>query len=401
MVSRWLWEERRRNGDSPGFFGELAQAITASGVNLTILSQANDAGSDPQPRPVDGLNIHVFSREGRSAARFAFDKMIKVWSGYRKAATDAAVIRRFVREYGPFDAVVAQCEEPDGLACALAARSDDFPPLITFVHDLRYKFSDDGVRFVRKSSLGFVFRKSARVAANSAQTATWLQDEFAVPQNKIGECRIHLTRPFLKRTAQASTTATVSENRILFLGALNRKKGPDVFLRAVASLASELASYTFVLVGPETSEDRVFSATLTRLASDPALNHRVDLLGRLEPAAVIDQILRARVVVCPSRIETFSRTTTESLALGRPVIVTETTGAARWVKTTGCGSVVKPNDDQALATAIREWASRKNIPNASALVASELTAARAAEDWIREVRTAIAAADASADQDES
>ena len=88
MVSRWLWEERRRNGDSPGFFGELAQAIAASGVDLTILSQAADAGSDPEPRPVDGLNIHVFSRESRNAARFAVDKMIKVWSGYRKAATD-------------------------------------------------------------------------------------------------------------------------------------------------------------------------------------------------------------------------------------------------------------------------------------------------------------------------
>jgi glycosyltransferase involved in cell wall biosynthesis len=69
-----------------------------------------------------------------------FDKIIKLWAGYRKAATDAAVIRRFARRHGPFDAVVAQCEEPDGLACALASLAGGFPPLVTCVHDLRYEF---------------------------------------------------------------------------------------------------------------------------------------------------------------------------------------------------------------------------------------------------------------------
>jgi glycosyltransferase involved in cell wall biosynthesis len=112
-------------------------------------------------------------------------------------------------------------------------------------------------------------------------------------------------------------------------------------------------------------------------------------LGRLEPSAVIDEIRRARVVVCPSRIETFSRTTIEALALGRPVVVTETTGAAHWVRSTGAGSVVPPDDPAALARAIRDWTTRENVPGASARIASELTASRAAEDWIREVTTAI------------
>jgi glycosyltransferase involved in cell wall biosynthesis len=113
------------------------------------------------------------------------------------------------------------------------------------------------------------------------------------------------------------------------------------------------------------------------------------LLGRLEPTAVIDQIRRARVVVCPSRIETFSRTTIEALALGRPVIVTETAGAAHWVESTDCGSVVPPNDPTALARAIRNWTSHENVPDASPTITSELTASHAAEDWIREVMTAI------------
>ena len=391
MVSRWLWEERRRNGDTLGFFGELARAIAAKGVDLTILSQADDAGPVPEPRPVDGLNLHVFSREGRNLALAPLDKMLKLWAGYRKAATDAAVIRHFAQQHGPFDAVAAQCEEPDGLACALAFIGAGFPPLVTCVHDLRYEFRTGGVHFTRKSSLGFVFHKSARVVANSEPTATWLQREYGVPENKIGQCRIHLTAPFLKLAAPRRADLDPGRPRILFLGALNRKKAPDVFLHAAVLLVPDLPGATFVLVGPETSEDRRFHAALLELASHRLLVPRLESLGRLEPSAVIDQIRRARVVVCPSRIETFSRTTIEALALGRPVIVTEPTGAARWVQSTGCGSVVPPDAPAALARAIREWASRENVPDASATITSELTASRAAEDWIREVTTAIQA----------
>lgn len=389
MISRWLWEERRRNGGTPGFFGELARAIAAKGIDLTILSQADDAGPVPEPRPVDGLNIHVFSREDRNLALSPFDKIIKLWAGYRKAATDAAVIRRFVRRHGPFDAVVAQCEEPDGLACALASLAGEFPPLVTCVHDLRYEFHPDGVRFIHKSSFGFVFRKSVRVVANSTQTATWLQSEYGVPKNKIGRCRIHLTAPFLNVAASRSTEMEPNERRILFLGALNRKKAPDIFLRAAILLAPDFPGWTFVLIGPETSEDISFRATLQELTSHLLLVSRLEMTGRLEPSAVIDQIRRAQVVVCPSRIETFSRTTIEALALGRPVIVTETTGAAHWVQSTDCGSVVPPDDPAALARAVRDWTSRENPPGASAMIASELTATRAADDWIREVTTAI------------
>jgi glycosyltransferase involved in cell wall biosynthesis len=384
MVSRWFWEECRRNGGTSGFFGELAQAIVAKGIDLTILSQADDAGAIPELRLVNGLKVYVFSREGRRLAFLPLDKIIKMWSGYRKAATDAGVIRKFVKQQGPFDAVVAQCEEPDGLSCALATFVGEFPPIVTFVHDLRYNFQPNGIRFIRKSSLGFVFRKSARVVANSVQTAGWLQREYSVPQTKIGQCRIHLTAPFLAMAAQSTVTSKVGSQRILFLGALNRKKAPDIFLRAAILLTPQLPEWKFVLVGPETSEDHAFRAILKELASHSNLVGHLELLGRLESSAVMDQIHQARVVVCPSRIETFSRTTIEALVLERPVIVSKTTGAAHWVEATGCGSVVPPEDPDALARVILEWTTRA-IPSSMETMRSQLTVSVAAEDWIREV----------------
>lgn len=387
MVSRWFWEERRRNGGHPGFFGELAQAVAAKGVDVTILSQADEAGLTPEPRPPKDLKVHVFSREGRSLRQAALDKIMKPWAGYRKAATDAAIIGRFAKKHGPFEAIVAQCEEPDGIACALAAVRDGLPPLITQVHDLRYQFGENGLRFAQKSSLCFVFRHSARVVANSQQTAAWLRSEYGVPENKLGQCRIHLTAPFLKRAAEPAPEP--EGQRILFLGALNYKKAPDIFLRAAILLSPDMPGASFALVGGTTAEDRAFQTTLKGLLANPALAHRPESPGRLGSDDVVDQIRRARVVVCPSRIETFSRTTIEALALGRPVIVTETTGAASWVKSTGCGSIVPPENPKALAKAIREWATRKDVPDVSAQITSELTAERAADDLIREIKVAI------------
>jgi glycosyltransferase involved in cell wall biosynthesis len=389
IVSRWLWEERRRNDNKTGFFGELFQAIAAKGIDLTILTQASGGGPVPERRPIDGLNVYVFSAAGRVPSLAPLDKIVKFWSGYRKAATDARVIRRFIRKHGPFDAVIAQCEEPDGLACALARLAGFFPPLITAVHDLRYEFRDDGTRFVRQSSLQFVFRHSDRVIANSAETAGWLYREYHVPEHKIGQARIHLTAPFLEQAKKNSPPDKPTGQRVLFLGALNQKKAPDVFLRAAAIVAPESPKATFVLVGPETSEDTSFHVSLKKLSADPRLASRLEMPGRLDTAAVIDQIRCARVVVCPSRIETFSRTTIEALALDRPVIVTETTGAAHWVKSTGCGSVVPPDNPAALARAIRDWLARTDVPPASATVTDELTAARAADDWAAEIARVV------------
>src|SRR5581483_1202211 len=74
MVSRWLAEEYRRNQGAPGFFGELAEAIAGQGIDLTVLSQSDEAGLEPEPAPIRGLKMHVFEREKRQGSLWLFDK---------------------------------------------------------------------------------------------------------------------------------------------------------------------------------------------------------------------------------------------------------------------------------------------------------------------------------------
>jgi glycosyltransferase involved in cell wall biosynthesis len=389
LVSRWFWEEHRRM--SGGFLRELADAVVAAGIDLTILSQSNDAGLAPEVRKLDGHKVWMVSREKRKASCFFGDRIVKIWSGYRKAVTDASHIRQMVREHGNFDAIWAQTEEPDGLACAIASFGWRCPPIVTQVQSLRYDIGHKGVRMQRQSSLGWVFRRSTLVLANSDVTASRLHMHYRVPPDRIARCRVHLTRGYLDTASQAR--ATTPEQRILFLGAINRNKAPDIFLKATLRIAHELPGWRFVLVGGETDQDKSLGCELKALAGSPDLEGRVDWLGRISAEEVRQEILRSSMVVCPSMFETFSRATAEGLALGRPVIATETSGVATWVKDTGAGRVIPPGNIQALADAMLEVAQEQQAESklaaASKAIVEALTPEKAAQDLVAAIQRSL------------
>lgn len=378
MVSRWFWEEHRRTGG--GFVRELVEAVTASGIQLTILSQENEAGLVPEPRELSSLRIWVTSREKRRKTFFWADKLVKFWSGHRKAATDAASVLHMVKHHGPFDAIWAQTEEPDGLTCALAAMFGSCPPIVTQVQSLRFNLSHNKIRPQRRSSLGWVFRCSALVVANSNVTTFWLQKHYGIPLERIRRCRVHLTKDF-----RAGPEIVSREKRILFLGAINRNKAPEIFLKAVSQIAPELIGWRFVMIGGQTEQDEDLHKELQSLSEHPYLKDRVDWFGRVSGDAVRHEILRASLVVCPSRFETFSRTTVEALALDRPVIVTETTGAENWVRESAVGGVIPSGDHTALAHAIRDQIQKgSTLPSGfSKKIRLELTADKAAGELIQ------------------
>jgi glycosyltransferase involved in cell wall biosynthesis len=395
VVSRWFHEERRRLGGQPGSIGELLEALSQTGIRMTILSQAADAPLEPQQREAGGLRQFVFAREKRRPGWALLDKLLKPFLHYRKAVTDAVTIRRFITQTGPYDAVIAQCEEPDGVGCAIASLCGNFPPLLTMVYDLRYRFDGEQLDFIHCKSLGFVFRRSARVVAISDLAAEWQIQHYGVPPEKSGFCRLHLTRPFLHALKENKVPLAPPENRILFLGALNPKKAPDVFLRAATLVAKDLPGWKFALTGDATTRADHWLHQLRAMDQTPPLAGNVDWLGMLTPARVREEICRAKIVVCPSLIETFSRTTVEALALERPVIVTETTGAASWVRETGAGLVIPPANPTALAAAMRQLAltpDDASARDASKRILSELTPEKAAQDLLREISNAMATA---------
>ncbi len=342
---------------------ELAEAVAALGHEVVVLSQSKSVQSLEKAKPGEfgALEVWLSPREKRRGLLAGLaDRVTKRVTGHRKVASDALDLRDFLRTRGPFDALWAQCEEPDGLVAAFAAnmagRPLQLPPTLTQIYALRYRFGEPSLVFTGQRALRLAFGQAARILANSELTATNLPHyaDRKLPAAQLRE-KTHVVYHNLQHgflAAAQSPDPGPRPGRVLFLGALNEKKGAIVFIDAAARVAATLNA-TFAIVGDTTEENPVFDRKwATQLAAARAQGVRPELLGKLSAAEVIAQVRRASVVVLPSLFDEFSRALVEALVLGRPVVTTETVGAAPFVRDSQAGVVVAPADATALAHGI-------------------------------------------------
>lgn len=130
---------------------------------------------------------------------------------------------------------------------------------------------------------------------------------------------------------------------LVFIGELRRLKGVDVLLAAVASLGSDGPSLVVVGAGPDEAE---FRGEATRLG----LDGRVRFAGAM-PAR--QAFALGRVLVMPSRAESFPYVALEGAGAGLPLLATDVGGVSEIVTGTDT-TLVPPDDASALAAAIAE-----------------------------------------------
>jgi glycosyltransferase involved in cell wall biosynthesis len=364
LLSRWYAEEHRRTGGT-GTVQELAEAVAALGHEVVVLSQNKSVPALEKAKPGEfgSLEVWLSPREKRRGGWTGLrDRLAKRRYGHRKVISDALDLRDFLAARGPFDALWAQCEEPDGLVAAMAADMGGFlPPTLTQIYALRYRFSPDKGTvdgFTGQASLGAAFAHAARILADSEMVALDLE-AYASSAVSVEQLRAKTRVVYHNLQSEFLSTipadgVTPEPGRVLFLGALNEKKGALVFLDAVGKLADSLAA-TFAVIGGTTERNSAFDrAWATRLATARSSGATLELLGKISPAEVIAQIRRASVVVLPSLYDEFSRALAEALVLGRPVVTTKTVGAAALARNAQAGVVVPPGDADALAQGIRQ-----------------------------------------------
>ncbi|WP_051940351.1 glycosyltransferase family 4 protein [Phaeacidiphilus oryzae] len=109
--------------------------------------------------------------------------------------------------------------------------------------------------------------------------------------------------------------------RLLYVGALNERKGTAKLLRAFAALLAEDPELTLTLVGPEDAPGEA-----ARLAGELGVAGRVELLPPVPPQAVPGLLHRHDLLVHPSSWETFGMTVIEAVAAGTPVLATRCGG---------------------------------------------------------------------------
>lgn len=132
----------------------------------------------------------------------------------------------------------------------------------------------------------------------------------------------------------------------LFLGRLEvAQKGVDTLVAAYALVAPRTAA-DLHLAGDGPDRER-----LEAQAAAAGVADRVHFLGRVDGAARFDLLAQARLVVMPSRYETFGMVAAEALAVGTPVLATAVPCLGELVPPQ-VGVRVPPDDVPALAEAL-------------------------------------------------
>jgi len=141
---------------------------------------------------------------------------------------------------------------------------------------------------------------------------------------------------------------------------LSGRKNIPRLLRAIAHLrsAGKLGNRQLALVGPE-SPGMAGAKEIRQTIQDLDLTGTVVLLGRVADEHMAGLYLHASLLVMPSLYEGFGIPVVESMAVGTPVVASNSSSLPEVAG--GAAILVPPTDEQALACAIADVISNAKI----------------------------------------
>jgi phosphatidylinositol alpha-1,6-mannosyltransferase len=163
--------------------------------------------------------------------------------------------------------------------------------------------------------------------------------------------------PAVDGSAWRRRLAPGGELLLLTVGRLQRRKGHDLVLRALASLLAEGLDLRYAIAG--TGEER---SRLESLAADLAVGARVTFLGAVPQDDLPSLYAACDVFVHPNRVEDgdfegFGIVFLEAAATSKPTIGGRSGGVPESVEEGTTGLLVAGTDADALALALRRLAS--------------------------------------------
>jgi len=150
-------------------------------------------------------------------------------------------------------------------------------------------------------------------------------------------------RQFLERDVVPAS----AEPRIVFVGALEPYKAPEILLDAWARVVRTVPDAHLALVGAGPMR-----AALEAQAADLGLDGTVEFCGALPPEQVIDRLDGSRCMVLPSRSEGVPRVVLEAMARARAVVGARAGGTPELLEDGVTGLLVPPDDPERLADAL-------------------------------------------------
>ncbi|TVL90554.1 glycosyltransferase family 4 protein [Streptomyces sp. SAJ15] len=259
---------------------------------------------------------------------------------------EAAQIARIVRRTGP-DLVHAHSAKA-GLAARLAVRGR--VPTLYQPHAWSFEAADGATAALALRWERFAARWAQRIVCVSEDErrrgeGAGVPGRWTVIRNGVDTGRFRPADEDARRRARAAVPALrdlpADTPLAVCVGRLCRQKGQDLLLRAWPRTAAEVPGARLALVG-----DGPELAALRRAA--PA-----DVLLPGPAADTAPWYAAADLVVLPSRWEGMALAPLEAMASGRPVLLTEVTGARESLPVGHASAcLVPPDDPPALARAL-------------------------------------------------
>ena len=355
---------RSRDDLTGGFLLRLAAALRAEGVEVAALAPAA-AGLAASER-LDGVQVRRYRYAPRRAERLAYAGEM-----HRRAASPAGAValagllaagalaaRRAARGA---DLVHAHWWFPAGVQ-ALAARTG--LPLVTTLHgtDVRLARSRPAAR----AACARVLRSSARVTAVSG----WLAGQAAGFAPELAG-RVAVAPMPVDDLAFSPGPGGQPRDELLFVGRLDRQKGAEVAVAALARLTGPAAALPLRIVGGGPEEP-----ALRRLAGELGVAGRVRWDGQLSQAELAGRYRRAAALVVPGRDEGLGLVAVEGQLSGAPVVAAASGGLLDVVADGRTGRTFPPGSPDALARTVEAVLADPDGSARMALAARERAAAR-------------------------
>ena len=245
-------------------------------------------------------------------------------------------IRRYARDFGPFDIIHGHSAKGGALA-RLAALGSGTPVLYT-LHG--FILMDPGLRWRKRLFYHAVewalSKMTDRIIAVSPE-----EQRFVIRRG-LGRSRVVLIpngiAPLaLPDRAEVRRELGLSEDSIVagFIGRLVNQKAPDVLLRAFAMAARRVPPSRLVIVGSGPLDE-----SLRSLADTLGIGERILWLGERDGTSVLPAF---DLFAIASRKEGLPYVVLEALAAGLPIMATASAGVELLVRHGGNGWIVPPD----------------------------------------------------------
>lgn len=229
-----------------------------------------------------------------------------------------------------------------------------------FVPNERFRsgFKNKIYRFINS----FSFKNSDEVWDLSPKMAEARKEFWGIMEKDYVERKDFQQGMWIKRIKKFSFSQC-DKSTLVFMGHLSEKQGAQLVMKAIPKIASKITDFKFKIIG-----DGYYKKELIALANKLNIRKYCEFFGKIEDRKDLEnEIAKSCLAVAPyiKKLDTFTRYADSGkvktyLACGVPVLLTDVPWNAKEIEESGCGTIIKENENDISEKIIELMDERKN-----------------------------------------